>query len=40
MSTALGLEVPAWTDLNEDNLQQGTEGKEEYRVEFTLSIPF
>ena len=29
-----------WTDLNEDELQQGAEGKEDYRLEFTLSILF
>ena len=40
MSAALGVKVPAWTDLNEDELQQGAEGKEDYRFEFTLSILF
>ena len=40
MSAALGVKVPVWTDLNEDELQQGAEGKEDYRLEFTLSILF
>ena len=40
MSAAMGLKVPVWTDLNEDELQQGAEGKEEHRLEFTLSILF
>ncbi len=37
---ALGVKVPVWTDLNEDEVQQGAEGKEDYRLEFTLSILF
>jgi hypothetical protein len=40
MSTALGVKFPVWTDLNEEDLQQGAEGTEEYRVEFTISILF
>jgi hypothetical protein len=40
MSAALGLKVPVWTDLNEDEMQQGAEGKEEYRLECTVSILF
>jgi hypothetical protein len=40
MSTALGLKLPVWKDLNEEDFQQGAEGTEEYRLEFTLSILF
>lgn len=37
-SLAGGVKLPAWTDLNEDALQQGAEGKEIYRVIVTLSV--
>ena len=37
LSLALGVKVPAWTDLNEDHLQQGAEGKEDYRLVLAFS---
>ena len=40
ISAAVGLKLPAWTDLNEDHLQQGAEGKENYRLLFTFSTLF
>jgi hypothetical protein len=40
MSIGLGIKLPAWTDLNEDDLQQGAEGKENYRLIFTFSALF
>ncbi len=40
MSFALGLKKPVWTRLNESNLQQGSEGKEKYRVIFSASLLF
>lgn len=40
MSVGLGVKFPTWTDLNEENLQQGAEGKEDYRVIFTFSAFF
>jgi hypothetical protein len=39
-SFALGVKVPVWTDLNEEDQQQGAEGKEKYRVQFTASTLF
>lgn len=36
-SVGLGVKVPTWTDLNEDALQQGAEGGEDYRVIFSFS---
>jgi hypothetical protein len=39
-SFALGVKVPAWTDLNEEDQQQGAEGKEKYRLQFTASALF
>lgn len=36
-SIGVGAKVPAWTDLNEEDEQQGAEGKEEVRVLFTFS---
>ena len=32
VSAALGVKLPAWTDLNEEDLQQGAEGKESWRL--------
>lgn len=39
-SLAIGVKLPTWTNLNEENLQQGAEGKEDYRVLFTFSTLF
>jgi hypothetical protein len=39
-SLAFGVKVPTWTDLNEEDDQQGGEGKEQYRLVGTLSILF
>lgn len=40
VSLGLGWKTPAWTDLNEDALQQGAEGKESGRLIATLSTLF
>lgn len=40
MSLGLALKKPIWTDLNEDDLQQGAEGKEKYRLIATFSALF
>ncbi len=40
ISSSLGIKLPAWKDLNEENLQQGSEGKEKYRIIFTFSVLF
>ena len=40
VSLALGVKLPAWTDLNEEDQQQGAEGKENYRVIFSVSALF
>jgi hypothetical protein len=40
MSFAFGIKKPAWTQLNESALQQGSEGKEKYRLIFSGSILF
>jgi hypothetical protein len=37
VSVGLGVKVPTLTDLNEEGDQQGAEGKEDYRLLFTLS---
>ena len=37
-SFAAGVKLPELTDLNEEDLQQGAEGKENYRAIFTFSI--
>ncbi|MCP4547354.1 MAG: transporter [bacterium] len=37
-SLALGIKRPIWTDLNEDALQQGAEGKERYRLVLGFSV--
>jgi hypothetical protein len=39
-SVALGVKIPTWTGLNEEDLQQGAEGTERYRIEFTFSALF
>ncbi|MBN2896488.1 MAG: transporter [Campylobacterales bacterium] len=39
-SLALGIKLPAWTDLNEADDQQGAEGKERYRAVLTFSTLF
>ena len=39
-SAAVGVKFPAWTDLNKEDLQQGAEGTEDYRIEFTFSTLF
>jgi hypothetical protein len=39
-SIGLALKKPFWTDLNEESLQQGAEGKEKYRLIATLSALF
>ena len=40
MSLGLALKKPIWTDLNEENQQQGAEGKEKYRFIATFSTLF
>ncbi len=39
-SIAMGVKLPSWKDLNEEDLQQGSEGKERYRLLFTFSTLF
>ncbi|MCK9491636.1 MAG: transporter [Sulfurimonas sp.] len=39
-SVAVGVKIPTWTNLNEEDLQQGAEGKEDYRLLFTFSSLF
>jgi len=39
-SVAVGVKIPTWTNLNEEDLQQGAEGKEDYRLLFTFSALF
>ena len=39
-SAAFGVKTPVWTDLNEEDEQQGGEGTEEYRRILTLSALF
>ncbi len=40
VSVGFGVKLPSWTDLNEEDLQQGAEGKEKYRIIFTFSTLF
>lgn len=40
VSVGLGVKLPVWTDLNEEDEQQGAEGKEDYRVILTASMLF
>ncbi len=40
VSAAAGIKLPVWTRLNEEELQQGSEGKERYRLLFTFSTLF
>ncbi len=40
ISAALGVKLPVWTKLNEEDEQQGSEGKEDYRVIFSFSALF
>jgi hypothetical protein len=40
LSFGLGVKMPVWTNLNEENDQQGAEGKEDYRVIVTASMLF
>jgi hypothetical protein len=40
MSFAVALKKPVWTELNESPLQQGAEGKEDYRFVATFSALF
>lgn len=40
LSIAAGVKAPVWTDLNEEDEQQGAEGKEDYRLVFSLSYLF
>jgi len=40
LSLAFGVKVPTWTDLNEEDEQQGGEGTERYRLITTFSILF
>ena len=37
ISVGAGVKVPTWTDLNEEPLQQGAEGGEDYRLIFSFS---
>lgn len=40
VSLAFGVKLPIATDLNEDDEQQGAEGKENYRLVFSISALF
>ncbi|WP_457638833.1 transporter [Persephonella sp.] len=40
ISAGAGIKIPVWTDLNEESIQQGSEGKENYRFIFTFSVMF
>ena len=40
VSFALGVKLPTWTDLNEEDEQRGAEGKERYRVIYSVSALF
>jgi len=40
ISFAFGVKYPIWTKLNEENKQQGSEGKERVRIIFTFSTLF
>lgn len=40
VSAGLGVKTPVWTDLNEEDRQQGGEGKEDYRLILTVSALF
>jgi len=40
VSVALGVKKPVWTDLNEEADQQGSEGRERYRIVFSASVLF
>ena len=40
LSLGLGVKVPVWTGLNEEEQQQGAEGKERYRLILTFSALF
>jgi len=40
VSLAFGVKVPTWTDLNEEDEQQGGEGKERYRLIGTFTVLF
>lgn len=40
ISVGLGIKTPIYTHLNEENLQQGSEGKEDYRILFSFSSLF
>ena len=40
MSFAFGIKKPIWKNLNEDALQQGSEGKEKYRLLLSASALF
>ena len=37
-SAGIGIKLPGWTDLNEEDDQQGAEGKENYRLIFSFSL--
>ncbi len=40
ISSAVGIKTPVWTDLNEEDQQQGGEGTEDYRLIFSMSALF
>jgi hypothetical protein len=40
ISAALGVKAPVWSDLNEEDEQQGGEGTEDYRLVFAVSTLF
>jgi hypothetical protein len=40
ISAGVGVKLPVWKRLNEEEQQQGAEGKEKYRLIFTLSTLF
>jgi hypothetical protein len=40
ISAGVGVKFPVWKRLNEEEQQQGAEGKEKYRLIFTLSMLF
>jgi hypothetical protein len=39
-TAAVGIKLPVWTELNEEELQQGAEGTENFRLQVTFSTTF
>jgi hypothetical protein len=40
ITAAFGVKKAVWTHLNEEDQQQGAEGKERYRLIFSISTLF